>query len=81
MTVACCVTCHKRVRLVLTGRGRLLPVHPAKTPAPLAVQGTKVRYLWGETPQLLPGERYAVAHWDKSPACRPERRPRGQSAA
>ena len=80
--MACCVTCHSRVRLVFTDRGRLLPVNLTSglVRTRLAVRGTKVRHLWGETPQLEPGERYAVAHWDRSPACKPPRK-RAQQVA
>ena len=78
--MACCVTCHKRVRLVLTGHGRLLPVHVKLAGGTLAIRGTKVRYLWGEDTTLQPGERYAVAHWDSSPACKPPRK-RAQQVA
>lgn len=81
-TVAFCVTCHQRVRLALTARGRLLPVEPARIGGgQLAVRGTKVRYLRDNEPPVKRGELRTIAHWDKSPACKPPRRTRGQSAA
>ena len=78
--MACCVTCHKRVRLVITGRGRLLPVHVKLSGGTMAVRGASVRYLRGEDSTLQPGERYAIAHWEQSPACKPPRK-RAQRAA
>lgn len=84
--MACCVTCHKRVLVAVTGRGRLLPLSLQLRSGPLAVSRKppvglpSVRYLRGDVVELGAGERLMTCHWDVSPGCKPPRK-RGQSAA
>ena len=78
--MACCVTCHRQVRIAVTDRGRILPLQPRKAAhSALAVAPgpgpgiALVRYLRGGQAELRPGEQYAIAHWDVSPHCKPAR--------
>lgn len=75
-----CITCHKRVLVALTDRGRYLPVQVRTAPSgPLVLYRTwtrgpfRVRYLHGAQGPLRAGERRVAAHWDVSPACKPPR--------
>ena len=79
--VACCLICRCQVTVGLTERGKFLPLSLGMvTDANVVVYRDaprgplKVRYLRGGQRQLRPGEHYAVAHWDRSPACKPPRK-------
>jgi hypothetical protein len=78
--MAMCERCEGDVILALTDRGKLIPLQPYPDPAgPLAVSSAgegkapRVRYLRGEDTET-DNEVRMMAHWDKSPRCKPPRR-------